>query len=455
MNRVRLVRFLIAGLVATALGADPVAAQNILRDSETEAFFRDLGKPLEEAAGLNPRSVEIALVGDKSINAFAAGGQNVFINSGTIIAADNVNQLQGVVAHELGHVADGHLVRFNEGASAASGISLLSLLLGAAALAAGAGDAGMGIMMAGQEAAQGKFLAFSRVIESSADQAGASFLQKSGTTGKGMLEFFDKLTAQQYRYGFAKKDLDTYAQTHPLSQDRVTALEDVLKKSPSWNKPVDPVLNARFMRIKAKLVGFVEEPARTFQLYPESDQSVPAHYARAYAFHKQAFPDKATAEADALLRQAPNDPYFNELKGQILLESGRVKEAIAPLRLAVTMAPDQPLIASLLGSALIESEDKANFAEAQGILKTAIARDNSNPFAWYQLGVIYDRLGDQPRAALASAERYNLMGVAPQALSNARMAMNGLKRGSPDWLRAQDIAMVSETDLQGKKKRRD
>ncbi len=444
----------LAAFAALALIAEPVAAQNILRDAETEAFFRDVGKPMEEAAGLDPKSVEIVLVGDQSINAFAAGGQNVFINAGTVIQADNVNQLQGVIAHELGHVADGHLVRFNEGASAATGISLLSLLLGAAALAAGAGDAGMGIMMAGQQAAQGKFLAFSRVIESSADQAGASYLQKAGITGKGMIEFFDKLTAEQYRYGFAKKDIDSYQQTHPLSQDRVTALREVLERSPSWAKPVDPLLNARFLRVKAKLIGFASEPARTFQLYPESDQSMAAHYARAYAFHKQAFPDKATAEADALLKVAPNDPYYNELKGQILLESGKVQDAIAPLRLAVRMAPEQPLIASLLGSALIESEDKANFAEAQTILKTAVAKDNSNPFAWYQLGVIYDRLGDQPRAALASAERYNLMGVPQQALSNAQMAMNGLKRGTPDWLRAQDIAMVSETDVSRKRKGR-
>ena len=454
MTRALPIRAAVAAMLVAALAADPVAAQQILRDSETEDFFRQVAKPLEEAAGLNPRSVEIALIGDTSINAFAAGGQNVFINSGTIIQADNVNQLQGVIAHELGHIADGHLVRYSEGASAATGISLLSLLLGAAALAAGAGDAGMGILMAGQTAAQGKFLAFSRVIESSADQAGASYLQRAGITGKGMIDFFNKLTAEMYRYGFAKKDIDAYQQTHPLSQDRVEALQNVLVKSPAWNTPVDAALNARFLRVKAKLVGFIEEPARTFQLYPESDQSIPAHYARAYAFHKQAFPDKATAEADALLRTAPNDPYFNELKGQILLESGRVQEAIAPLRLAVRMAPDQPLIASLLGSALIESEDKANFAEAQTILKTAVARDNSNPFAWYQLGVIYDRLGDQPRAALASAERYNLMGVAPQALSNARMAMNGLKRGTPDWLRAQDIAMVSETDVAKNKKRR-
>lgn len=453
MFRPLFARAAMAALLAAALAAQPVAAQSVLRDAETEDFFKQLSKPLEDAAGLDPRSVTVGLVGDKSINAFATEGQRVFLNSGTLIQADNVNQIQGIVAHELGHVAGGHSMRIGEGAAMAGGISILSLVLGAAALAMGAGDAGMGIMMAGQQAATGKFLAFSRVIESSTDQAGASYLEKAGITGKGMIEFFNKLSGEMYRYGYSLKDVDAYQQTHPLSQERVETLRNVLEKSPSWNKPVDPVLNARFLRVKAKLIGYMEEPARTLQLYPETDKSIPAHYARAYAYHKQAFPDKATAETDALLAAAPNDPYYNELKGQILLESGKVKEAVAPLRLAVRMAPNQPLIASLLGSALIGTEDKANFAEAQVILKNAIAQDNSNPFAWYQLGVIYDRLGDQPRAALASAERYNLMGVAPQALSNARMAMNGLSRGTPDWLRAQDIAMVSETDLRTKKRR--
>lgn len=447
-------RFFRSAAVALSLllTAQPAAAQSILRDAETEAFFRDVAKPLAEAGGVDTRSLQIVLIGDPTINAFVSGGQNIFFHSGMIAAADNVNQLQGVMAHELGHITGGHNVRFSEGASAATGISLISLLLGAAAIAAGAGDAGMGVMMAGQQAAMGKFLAYTRTQESSADQAGASFLAKAGISGKGSVDFFKKLAGEEYRYAIPQKD--SYDRTHPLSSERIAALQDTYEASPAWNKPPDPELNRRFLRIKAKLVGFVSEPARTFQLYPESDQSEAAHYARAYAFHKSAYPDKATAEADQLLKIAPNDPYYLELKGQILLESGKTQEAIPPLRQAVRNAPDQPLIASLLGSALIATEDKALMKEAEGILKSAIARDNSNPFAWYQMGVIYDRIGDQPRAALASAERYNLMGAAPMALANARMALGGLKKGTPDWIRAQDILMVSQTEVDKDKKRK-
>jgi len=445
----RLVRLLMVGLVLFFAAARPAAAQSLLRDSETELLFKEISDPLIEAAGLDPKSVKVVLINDPEINAFVAQGQVVYVHSGLIAATDNVNQLQGVIAHELGHVAGGHAIRIYEGVHKATAITLLSLVLGAAAIAAGAGDAGMGILSAGQQVAMGSMLAFTRAQESSADQAGATYLSKAGVSGKGSIEFFKKLQNQEYRLAIYAKD--SYDRTHPLSSERIGALTELYKKDPAWNRPVDPALEARFERVKAKLVGFVT-PRQAVNLYPESDQSVPAHYARAYAYHLGAYPDKANAEADALLATAPNDPFFLELKGQILLEGGHPKEAIAPLRKAVANAPDMPMIAVMLGHALIASEDSKNFAEAKQVLKTAVNRDNDNPFAWYQLGIVYDREGDQPRAALATAERNNLEGRNKLALASAKMAMAGLSPGTPDYLRAQDIAMVSEEAVKKDKK---
>lgn len=439
-------------LIATfAFGVRPVLAQSILRDAETEVFLNDMARPLVDAAGLNPQSVHFILVNDDSLNAFVAGGQNVFMHSGTIAQAKGVNQIEGIVAHELGHITGGHNVRFADGVAGANSVSLLSLLLGAAAIAVGAGEAGMGIMAGGQQAALGKFLAYSRNQESSTDQAGASFLDKAGISGKGSIDFFKQIQNQEYRYAIPQDD--SYGRTHPLSGERITMLEELYKKSAAWDRPSNPEMEKRFQRIKGKLIGFVSEPKRTFQLYPETDTSEPARYARAYAWHKSAFPDRAATEVDALLAKAPNDPYYLELKGQILLESGRVKEAIPPLRQAVKIAPDQPLISTLLGHALISTEEKADTEEAKNILRAAVARDNSNPFAWYQLGIAYEREGDEARAALASAERYNLMRAPQMALPSARRALAGLKTGTPDWLRAQDIVMVSEADMENKKRR--
>ena len=235
-----LARLLMLVVLAFAAIGQPAMAQSLLRDAETETLFRDISRPIVEAAGLRPENVEIVLINDKSINAFVAGGQIVYIHSGLIMAADNANEVQGVIAHELGHITGGHVIRFGEGAKAATGIMLLSLLLGAAAMVAGAGDAGAGIMAAGQQAAMGKFLAFTRTQESSADSAGASFLNKAGISGKGALSFFKKLQNLEFRYAVPQED--SYARTHPLSGERIQALEQVYKAAPSWNARTDPRL---------------------------------------------------------------------------------------------------------------------------------------------------------------------------------------------------------------------
>jgi predicted Zn-dependent protease len=437
--------------VLLTVAARPAAAQQVLRDSETELLFKDISKPLIEAAGLDPASVNVVLLSDPEINAFVSTGQNVYLQAGLIDAADDVGQIQGVIAHELGHVNQGVSIRIAEGSRQATGMTIATMILGALAIAAGAGEAAMGIMAAGQQAAMGQFLAFTRSQESSADQAGAKYLSTSGISGKGLLAFFGKLQNQEYRLAIYSKD--SYGRTHPLSSERVQALEQKLRADAAWDSPPNPQLNARFLRVKAKLAGF-SNPGRATTKYPESDKSVPGHYARAYAYHVSGYPDKALSEAQALLASDPQDPFFLELKGQILLESGKPAEAIAPLREATERSRNSPLIASMLGHALVEAGTPANFAEAKQVLKAAVNRDNQNPFAWYQLGVIYDREGDLSRAALATAERSSLEDKPKLALASAERAMKGIPAGSPDWLRAQDIAMVSRAELK-KKNRKD
>ncbi|MCB2072503.1 MAG: M48 family metalloprotease [Novosphingobium sp.] len=449
----RLLPGLLALFAALILAARPAAAQSILRDAETEALLDDMAAPLVSAAGLDPRNMDIVLINDSSVNAFVAGGQAVYINSGLINTADTANEVQGVIAHELGHVTGGHAV-INGGAKAASGISLLSLLLGAAAAAAGGGEAAMGVLMAGQQAAMGKYLAFSRAQEATADAAGAKYLSEAGITGKGSIEFFKKLENMEYRYGYFPREGDEFFRTHPMTGDRIATLRDTYEKDPAWNRPSDPTMEERFRRAKAKLFGYLAEPTDTLRTYPETMNDVPARYARAYAFHKQAHLEKALGEADALLAGAPNDPYFLELKGQILLEAGKPAEALASLRRATELTNNQPLIATLFGHALIASEDPDNFAEAERVLKAAVARDRENPFAWYQLGVVYAARGDMARARLASAEQQVLSYRMPEALRSAEAAEAVLPKGSPDWLRAQDIALQARAAIERQKKKK-
>ncbi|HST35334.1 MAG TPA: M48 family metalloprotease [Allosphingosinicella sp.] len=440
--------FLIA--LSLAFWAQPAMAQQILRDAETEALLREMSRPLILAAGLQPENVRIVLIHDNEINAFVAGGQIVYIHSGLITSAENANEVQGVIAHELGHVTGGHMIRMNDGVQQATGIMIATMLLGAAAIAMGGGEAGMGIIAAGQQAAMGRFLAFSRIQENSADQAGASYLSRAGISGRGSLAFFRRLQNLEFRLNIPQDN--GYARTHPLTGERIARLETAYQADPAWDRRTDPALEERFQRVRAKLMGYVDEPVRVMQRFPESDRSIPGRYARAYAYHKGAHPEESMAEIEALLAARPHDPYFLELKGQVLLESGRPREALAALRESVAIAPNEPLIAALLGHALISTEDPANFDEAKQVLRRAVARDNDNPFAWYQLGIVYDREGDEARAALATAERYNLQGQPGLALPNAERAMMGIPVGTPDWIRAQDIALVSRNAAQQRRR---
>ena len=439
--------------IAILLLPGPAHAQSILRDAETEALLHDMSAPLVTAAGLRPADVSFALVNDDSINAFVAGGQTVYINSGLLQAADDANQVQGVIAHELGHIADGHIVTSSQGQKPAMGIYLLSMVLGLAAMAAGGGEAGAGILAAGQQAAMAKYLSFSRVQESTADASAVKYLNTAGITGKGMLSFFKKLQQQEYRYGLA--NIDPFMVSHPLSGTRVQTLTADLQASPSWDKPADARLEERFRRVRAKLDGYLLPPPQALRKYPDSDQTLYAHYARAYAYHRAGYPEKADAEAAALVKADPRDPYFQEIMGQILLEAGKPRLALAPLRAATEGSRSNPLIATTYGHALIATEDAANYDEAKRVLRTAVGRDDENPFAWFQLGTVYELTGDDARAALASAERASMTGDSRTAVQRARYAMAGIPKNTPDWIRAQDIALTAQDalDKNGKKRR--
>ena len=444
---------LLAFAALLAIVAQPAAAQAILRDAETEALLQELVDPLTEAAGMPRGSVDVVLVSDPSINAFVAGGQRIYVHSGLINAADNANEVQGVLAHELGHITGGHIIGIYDAYGKATTISLLTTLLGVAAAIAGAGEAAMAAMALGQQAALGTFLTFTRAQESSADAAGVQYLATAGITGKGSISFFEKLQNQEFRYGRSQSDEATFARTHPLSGDRISRMEADYRADPAWDRPPDAAQQARFERIKAKLYGYLATPAQTLNAYPVYLTGVPARYARAYAYHKDARIDEALAEVDALTAIDPDNPYFLELRGQILLESGRPDEALESLRRATQLTGNSPLIASSFGHALLATEDKAHLEEAEQVLRASVARDRENPFAWYQLGMVYGARGDIPRARLASAEQQVMSGRPREALQNAEAAEQSLPRGSTDWIRAGDVALQARAELERQRDR--
>ena len=446
---------IVAFLATLAFVVVPANAQSRLRDAETEALLNDMMAPLVEASELEPGNVEVVLINDPSINAFVAGGQVVYVHSGLINAAETANEVQGVLAHELGHITAGHVVRFNERVQGAQSLTLLSLIAGVAAALAGAPpEAGMGLFGLGVQAGTANFLSFNRNQEAATDQAGARYLSGAGISGRGMIKFFERLRNFEIRRGYSQRDDAAYGRTHPLSGDRGATLREQLQEDPAWDAPDDPVLQERFLQVRAKLYGYLADPQRTLRQYPLSDTSLAANYARAFAYHKDALVNQALASTETLLASDPDNPYYLELQGQILLESGRPDEALIPLRRATDLTRNEPLIASVFGHALIATEDTTNYDEAERVLRAAVARDRFNPFAWYQLGVVYAERGDIPRARLASAEQQVMNRAYPSALRNAMAAEAALPRGSPDWIRAQDIALEARSALERLRDRR-
>jgi predicted Zn-dependent protease len=432
-------------------GISPVQAQArrsagppLIRDAEIEQLLRDYTQPILRSAGLGRQNIQVVIINSRAFNAFVADGRRIFINAGALMDADTPNQVIGVLAHETGHIAGGHLSRLREQLQAATTQSIIAILLGAGAMLAAsrsrsgdAGQAGMAALTAPQAAIQNSLLAYVRSQEDSADRAGVRFLNATGQSAKGMYETFKRLGDQIL---FSTRYIDPYMQTHPMPAERVRALEGLAKASPHWNKTDSPALQARHDLARAKLYGFIDPRDGVARRYPINDSSLPARYARAIASYRFGNLPSAIQQIDALIHAQPQNPYFYELKGQALLESGRPTEAIAPLRRAVQLAPNPALIQIMLGQALIASNNKAHAEEAVTLLEAASRREPESPQAFDQMALAYGRKGDLARADLASAQASFARGDLKTARALAGRAKTRFPVGSPGWVRADDIA---------------
>lgn len=425
-----------AGLAFT--GATPAAAQrvSIISDAETENMLREYTDPILRAAGLDPKAVKLHLVNDQRLNAFVAAGQQMFFHTGLITTVDSPSELIGVIAHETGHMAGGHLVKRREEFESMSMPVIASMILGVGAIAAGAGDAGMAMILGSQHIATRSLLAFTREQEASADQAGATFLQRAGMSGKGMLDLFASMRDQEL---LTENRQDPYARSHPMSGTRYAALEARVTESPYFDREDSPERIHQFKMVQAKLFGFLDDPNVTFNRYPQSDTSDYALYARAVAYHRTGQLDKALAEIEPLLEHEPDNPYIWEVKGQIYFESGKVEEAIDGYRKAVSLLPDEQLHLGL-GRALLARGDKASSEEAVKHLQIA-TKSGDQPYGYYQLSIAYGQLDNIGMAELATAQYYDALGNVGEAKMHANKASKLLTTGSPEWLRAQDIAV--------------
>jgi predicted Zn-dependent protease len=418
-----------------------------IRDAEIEQLLRDYTQPVLRAAGLAQQNVQVVIINEPTFNAFVVDGRRIFVNSGALMESTTPNQIIGVLAHETGHIAGGHLAKLREQLARAQTQAILATILGVGAVVAGAtagrnsgnnglGSAGAAALSAPQEVIRRNILSYQRQQEESADRAGVRFLNATGQSPKGMYDTFKRMSEQLL---FLARNADPYAQSHPMPAERVAALVEFARTSPYWDKKDDPALQLRHDLMRAKISGFMERPDTVLRRYPMSNDTLPARYARAIAGFKHGDLRNAVAQIDALLQVQPNNPYFHELRGQALLEGARPNEAIAPLRRALQLSNNSPLIAMMLGQALVASNNSALADEAIGILRTALAREPEAPIGYTNLAMAYGRKGNFAEADLASAQAAFLRGDMKTARDLASRAKTRFAVGSPGWVKADDI----------------
>ena len=444
-------RSLLITVVCLAFTVAQANAQSLLRDTEIEETLREFSDPILRAGGLTPSSVDIYIVNDPSLNAFVTRGQNIFLHSGLILAADTPNQLKGVIAHETGHITGGHIVRSDYGNRSAYGAILIAAGIGLAAILAGEGEAGALVLGGSQQFGALESLAYSRVNEAAADQYAADYLERTGQSGKGLIQFFEKFRAQEV---LSQARRYPYFRGHPLSADRIDSLRERVRDSEHTDKTDSPEEIHKHKMIQAKLRGFLNGAGEVYSRFPQEDQSQPARYARAVAHFKQADLRNALNQIDSLIEEEPDNPYFHELKAQILYESGQGIAAIEPAREALDLRPDSPLLEIALAQATLQTRDAGDFSKAEDLLKSALQKEPSNAYGWYLLADVYERQGKTPLAKYATAERFYAIGDIVSARSFAQRAQEELSRDLPQWRRASDIIVVAETQLSKKRSRR-
>lgn len=440
----------LAVIAALAVPFHAASAQSgprpkIIRDAEIENLLRDYARPILKVAGLAKQNVEVTIISDRSFNAFVADGKRIFINAGALMDAETPNQVIGVLAHETGHLAGGHLARMREQLAGAQTMAVVAMLLAGAGVAAGAasgvggsslGGAAAGAITAPQEMIRRSLLSYQRGEESAADRSAVKYLTETQQSAKGMIETFQRFENEQL---FISQRIDPYLLNHPMARERIAALEQLAKASPYYNAKDPPALQARHDMMRAKLVGFMERPDAVYRKYPLSNTSLAAQYARAISAYRFGNVNEAIQKIDALIAAQPSNPYFYELKGQALLEGGRAGQAIDPLRKAVSLSGNNTLIRSMLGQAYVQSGNPAYADEAIRELVQTTQRDPDSVDAWRSLAQAYGRKGDLANADLASAQAYMAMGEFRSGQELAARARTRFPPNSPGWLKADDI----------------
>ena len=445
-------RLIFAALISIAGPAMQAPAQelSLIRDAETEALIADFTMPIFRAAGVSSNNIKVHLVNDTSFNAFVVDGRNMFINTGAILLSETPNQLIGVISHETGHITGGHITGLRQQIAKMQTAALMLQVLSIGAIAGGAvsgssdtAQAGTAMMFGGQQVLMRSILSYRRAQESAADQAGVDYLTKSHQSPAGMLKTF--------RY-FADQSLglkvDPYIQSHPVAMDRIAQLQEIAQRSPYFNEKDTPQLQLRHDLVRAKIYAYTykNNPQRILRQY--ADNGLPARYAQAIVKFFSGGYQAAAPALDALISANPQNPWFYELKGTFLMESGNAKDAVAPLRKAVSLVPKSGFMRIELAQAILESGG-GTADESLQLLRVALLDEDQSYLGYRLQSQAYGKLKRYPEADLSAALASFHQGDVKNAKMLAERAKNGLPQGTPAWVKAEDILNFKMEKVRG------
>lgn len=441
-----LVRKLTALFAASVFAVAPMAAQarGLIRDAEIEHTLRAYAAPILAAADIPPEDVRIFIVNDPMVNAFVAGGLNIFIHTGLIRTATKPGMLIGVMAHETGHIAGAHLSQLREKSTRSMLGSILGTLLGAAAMAGGAGQAGAGIMLGSQNIAMRTLNTGIRINEQSADQAALTYLDTNEMSSSGMLEMFEALRRNEQGRNVQQ---DTFLRTHPLTTERILAMRNHIEQSRIPKDKVPQAFPAMHARMLAKLAGFSDSYAQVIAAYPATDTGVAARYARAIADFKRNRLEPALTAMDKLIAEHPSDPFFYDTKGQMLFENGRITEAADAYAQASKLMPRSALILTDYARSLTAQQKQELLPRAVALLERAREIDDSYSTTWRELAIAYGRQGKMGMSYLSLAEESALGGNYKEVLQHTARARGYADEDPSLVLKLEDLERDAKAQL--------
>ena len=442
---------LIANLLVTQVARAEMA---LIRDAETERFLHNLSDPIFKVAGLNPQNIKIYIINDNSIIAFVSGGQNVFINTGLIRKYNTPDALIGVIAHETGHIAAGHLARSAEGAAGAENAMLLSYLLGIGAMLGGSPDAGSAIIMGGSQSAQRLYMKFTRTQEEAADAHAVVYLDKLSYPATGLIRLLEFFESEMIGY---KGQINEYLLSHPISQKRIDLIKERTRDNHFSDKKINEKLQGAMNSVLAKLEGFMENPDELLRKYKNNNDER-ANYIKSIALFRKGKINESLKLLDPIIENSTADKselgFLFELKGQILFESGHIQDSILAYNQAIKLLPlqDSGTIKISFAAAILSlrTHDKDLIELAIKRLEEAKKFEDENPFLFKELSTAFSKINDEPRSLLALAEFNLLIGKKEKCRKYAKEAKEKLPKSAKlERLRADDLFELGKEEEKG------